>query len=284
MILKYCDLHTHSHFSDGTYSPTELVNEAEAKGLSAIVLCDHNTVDGLGEFLAAAEGKEVEAIGGVEFSTDYGEVELHIVGMFISPAHFEAVNGMVTELRRRKDESNITLIGNLRADGYEVDYDAIKAKTRGIINRAHIAAKLVEGGYVESISAAFDTLLSKDSKYFVQPRRLDVFETIRFIKSIGAVAVLAHPFLNLNEAQLREFLPMAKAAGLDAMETLYSKYEDETTALAIKVAKEYGLKESGGSDFHGGRKPDISLGTGKGDLRVPYALFDELRSLAKDEI
>lgn len=282
--MKYCDLHTHSYFSDGTYSPTELVNEAEAKGLSAIVLCDHNTVDGVREFLTAAEGKEVEAIGGVEFSTDYGEVELHIVGMFIKPCHFDAVNSMVIELRRRKDESNTTLINNLRADGYEVDYDAIKAETRGIINRAHVAAKLVEKGYVESISAAFDSLLAKDSKYFVQPRRLDVFETIRFIKSIGGVAVLAHPFLNLNETELREFLPLAKEAGLDAMETLYSKYDDETTALATKIAKEYGLKASGGSDFHGGRKPDISLGTGRGDLGVPHALFEELRSLANDKI
>ena len=148
--MKLCDLHTHSHFSDGTYSPTELVNEAEAKGLSAIVLCDHNTVDGLGEFLAAAEGKEVEAIGGVEFSTDYGEVELHIVGMFISPAHFEAVNGMVTELRRRKDESNITLIGNLRADGYEVDYDAIKA-TRDLETRLETANIInMEGNLIQT--------------------------------------------------------------------------------------------------------------------------------------
>ena len=191
---------------------------------------------------------------------------------------------MVIELRRRKDESNITLINNLRADGYEVDYDAIKAETRGIINRAHVAAKLVEKGYVESISAAFDSLLAKDSKYFVQPRRLDVFETIRFIKSIGGVAVLAHPFLNLNETELREFLPLEKEAGLDAMETLYSKYDDETTVLATKIAKEYSLKASGGSDFHGGRKPDISLGTGRGDLGVPHALFEELRSLANDKI
>jgi hypothetical protein len=78
-------------------------------------------------------------------------------------------------------------------------------------------------------------------------------------------------------------LPLAKEAGLDAMETLYSKYDSETTALAVEMAKEYALKESGGSDFHGGRKPDISIGTGKGDLRVPYALFEELRSLAKDK-
>ena len=274
--MKYCDLHTHSYFSDGTYSPTELITEAEERGLAAIVLCDHNTVDGLGEFLAAAEGKSVKAIAGIEFSTDYGEVELHIVGMYIDPCHFNAVNEMVTELRRRKDESNMTLIKNLRADGYEVDYDEIRASTKGIANRAHIAAKLTEKGYTGSIKEAFDTLLSKESKYYVQPRRLDVFETIKFIKSIGAVAVLAHPFLNLNEDELRAFLPKACECGLDAMETLYSTYDEATAALAAEMAREYGLKESGGSDFHGERKPDISLGIGRGDLRVPVSFLEEL--------
>ena len=274
--MKYCDLHTHSYFSDGTYSPTELIKEAEERGLAAIVLCDHNTVDGLGEFLAAAEGKSVKAIAGIEFSTDYGEIELHIVGMYIDPCHFNAVNEMVTELRRRKDESNMTLIENLRADGYEVDYDEIRASTKGIANRAHIAAKLTEKGYTGSIKEAFDTLLSKESKYYVQPRRLDVFETIKFIKSIGAVAVLAHPFLNLNENELRVFLPKARECGLDAMETLYSTYDEATAALAAEMAREYGLRQSGGSDFHGERKPGISLGIGRGELRVPVSFLEEL--------
>lgn len=276
--MKYCDLHTHSHYSDGTYSPAELVSEAEAKGLSAVVLCDHNTVEGLGELFAAAKDSTVEAIGGVEFSTDYGKIELHIVGMFIAPEYFEAVENRAAELRRRKDESNITLVRNLAKDGYDIDYNEIKSATRGVVNRAHIAAKLTEKGYTGSIKEAFSTLLSKDGKYFVQPRRLDVFETIEFIKSIGAVAVLAHPFLNLSEAELREFLPEAIRHGLDGMETLYSTYDDETTSLSISIAREYGLVESGGSDFHGTRKPDIELGTGRGNLCVPDTFLQNLRS------
>ncbi len=276
--MKYCDLHTHSHYSDGTYSPAELVSEAEAKGLSAIVLCDHNTIGGLDEFFAAAKDSTLEAIGGVEFSTDYGEIELHIVGMFIEPEHFDAVDGRVAELRRRKDESNMELVRNLRADGYNIDYNEIKSATPGIVNRAHIAGKLVEKGYTGSIKEAFDTLLSKDGKYFVQPRRLDVFKTIEFIKSIGAVAVLAHPFLNLSDSELRVFLPEAIKHGLDGMETLYSTYDSETTALSVSIAREYGLAESGGSDFHGGRKPDIELGTGRGDLCVPDTFLQNLRS------
>ena len=280
--MKYCDLHTHSHYSDGTYSPAELVSTAEAKGLSAIVLCDHNTVEGLGEFFAAAKGKALEAIGGVEFSTDYGDVELHIVGMFITLEHLEAVDGMVTELRHRKEASNIALVENLRSDGYDVDYNEIKAANPGIVNRAHIAANLVEKGYTGSIKEAFDTLLSKDGKYYVPAKRLDAFETIKFIKSIGMVAILAHPFLNLSEAELREFLPRAIECGLDGMETLYSDYDEQTTACAVRIAREFGIKESGGSDFHGARKPGIELGTGRGDLRVPDSLLQQLCSGIKN--
>lgn len=276
--MRYCDLHTHSHYSDGTYSPAELISEAEAKGLSAVVLCDHNTVEGLGEFFAAAKGKAVEALGGVEFSTDYGEVELHIVGMFITPEHLEAVDGMAAELRRRKDESNVALVENLQRGGYDIDYGEIKAANPGIVNRAHIAANLVEKGYTGSIKEAFDTLLAKDGGYYVQVRRLDVFETIKFIKSIGAVAILAHPFLNLTERELREFLPRAIESGLDGMETLYSDYDEKTTTLAVRIAGEFGIKQSGGSDFHGDRKPSISLGTGRGELRVPESVLDGLRA------
>ena len=276
--MKYCDLHTHSHYSDGTCSPAELISEAEAKGLSAVVLCDHNTVDGLGEFFAAAKDSAVEAIGGVEFSTDYGDVELHIVGMFITSEHIEAVDGMAAELRRRKDESNIALVKNLQRGGYDIDYGELKAANPGIVNRAHIAAKLVEKGYTGSIKEAFSTLLAKDGRYYVQPKRLDVFETIKFIKSIGAVAILAHPFLSLSEAELRKFLPEATKCGLDGMETLYSEYDEATTELAMRIAREFGIKQSGGSDYHGARKPGIDLGTGRGDLRVPEALLEELRS------
>ena len=281
--MKYCDLHAHSHFSDGTYSPTELINEAEARGLCAVVLCDHNTVDGLDEFFVAAKDKTVEAIGGIEFSTDYGNIELHIIGMFVEPSHFEAVDGMVTELRRRKEESNVAMVNNLRADGFDIDYAKIAAANLGITNRAHIAVELIKKGYTGSIKEAFDTLLSKSGKYYVKTKRLDAFETIKFIKSIGAVAILAHPFLNLTEAELREFLPVAIKHGLDGMETLYSDYDEKTTALAVSIAREYGIKESGGSDFHGERKPDICLGIGRGNLRVPDVFVEELRSKIKQE-
>jgi predicted metal-dependent phosphoesterase TrpH len=140
-----------------------------------------------------------------------------------------------------------------------------------------VAGVLSEKGYTASIQEAFATLLAPECGLYVEPECLPVFETIRYIRAIGAVPVLAHPFLKLDEAQLRAFLDKAIPCGLVGMETLYSTYDEKTTALSRAIAHEYGLCESGGSDFHGGRKPDIALGTGKGNLAVPYEFLDKLK-------
>ena len=273
-----CDLHTHSVFSDGTFTPKELIEEAERRGLSAIALTDHNTMSGMTEFLEAAEGSSVEAVTGVELSTDYGDKELHIVGLFIKREDFDKVEELVKELDKRKMESNVILAENLRKGGYDISLEEmLKKALNGYINRAHFAMELVKKGYVKTREEAFATLLSKDGGYYEEPKKLPVYETIAFLKELGAVAILAHPFLSLRERELRAFLPKAKEVGLDGMETVYSTYDDGTTLLAKRIAREFGLKESGGSDFHGGNKPDISMGIGRGNLFVPDGFVEELR-------
>ena len=250
-------------------------------GLSAVVLCDHNTVEGLPEFMAAGAGGTVEAVPGVEFSTQYGETELHILGLFIRPENYAAVTAVLEELRRAKEQSNRDLIERLRDAGFALDYEEIRSRSAGYVNRAVIGAEMVRMGYVPSVKDAFKQYLNEAKGFYVPPRRLEVFDTIRFIKSIGAVAVLAHPFLNLDEAGLRAFLPRAVEAGLDGMEVLYSKFSSEETALAEQIAAQYGLLPSGGSDYHGDNKPDIQLGVGRGDLRIPARFLEDLRKRAK---
>lgn len=276
-MLPVCDLHAHSIFSDGTDTPAQLLELGEEMGLSAVALTDHNTVAGLPDFLAAAEGKKIRAIAGAEFSADYNGTELHILGLFIKPERFGAVTDMTRAYHKRKEQSNIDLVERLRAAGYQLDYETIKNATpNGQVNRALIGAELARLGYVESVQDAFRCLLKPKFGYYVPPRRDDPFRVIEFVKSIGAVAVLAHPFLNLNEEELRRFLPRAVAAGLDGMETLYSTYDEETTAAAMKLADEFGLLHSGGSDYHGDNKPHIRLGVGRGNLAVPEELLAEL--------
>ena len=279
MNHKICDLHTHSVFSDGTCTPTELIDMALEKGLSAIALCDHNTVDGLPEFLQAATGKPIQAVPSAEFSVDYNGKELHLLGLFIPEKHFSDISALIQESARLKEESNFALVESLRSAGYILDFEELKNSTQnGRFNRAHIAAALTQKGYTESISQAFKELLSPSKGYYVPPKRIIVWEMLDFIKSISAVPVLAHPFLNLTEEALREFLPLAIEHGLAGMECMYSTYDSEKTQKSLEISKEFNLKPSGGSNFHGANKPDIHLGTGKGDLMIPYEWMTVLQS------
>ena len=270
-MKQFCDLHTHSIFSDGTLTPTQLIELAEALGLGAVALTDHNTVLGLPEFMAAAQGKAVKAIPGIEFSVDYLDQELHIVALYIKPEHYEATMTIADKNNEYKKQSNLDLIASLNQAGYHVSYEKIKAAMpAGEPNRALIAAELTRLGYVSDNQEAFKTILSSKHGFYRPPKRVDVFELIRFVRSIGAVPVWAHPFLHLKEeAQVRAFLPQAIEAGLMGMEVRYPLYTPEQTALAESLVQEFSLLPSGGSDFHGDNKPTIFLGTGKGSLEVP---------------
>ncbi len=275
--MKTCDLHTHSIFSDGTFSPAELVVLAEETGLSAIALTDHNTVLGLKDFMRAGETSSVTTVPGCEFTTEYRGKEVHIVGLFLKESVWDEVENYFVKLKLSKKESNRLLISNLQKAGYEITYDEVASSTQASeFNRAHVALLLQQKGYIQSIPDAFETFLKEGNGVYIPPKRLDVFQTIEFIKSVDGVAVLAHPFLNLEEEELRAFLPQAKKRGLDAMETMYSDYDEDTTEKARKLAEEYELLQSGGSDFHGSVKPAISLGSGRGNLCIPFKYLESL--------
>ncbi len=274
---QLCDLHAHSVYSDGTSTPAELIVLAKEAGLCAVALTDHNTVSGIPAFLAAAKDSGVTPVPGIEVSTDYLGNELHIVGLFKSLDHLDEVEEYVAAYLQRKEQSNVDLCQNLCAAGYKVSYEKIKAATPdGTVNRALIAAELMRLGYVESIKAAFSGLLSKKGGYYHEPQRLQALGVIPRLIEFDAVPILAHPFLSLDEPTLREFLPKAKDAGLVGMETDYSTFNQEQTALAHALVAEYGLAPSGGSDFHGTNKPDIRIGVGRGNLQVPYDYYRTL--------
>lgn len=268
---KFCDLHTHSIFSDGTWTPEEIVEEAERLGLSAVALCDHNSIEGLPRFMAAARGKSVRAVPGIEFSTEYQGLELHILGLMVEPEHYDRIRAFLREYLLRKAESGRELVDALCRGGYMLDYDKIAASTpNGNVNRAHIAAELTRLQMVGSVKEAFATLLDPKAGYYKPIKKPDALETVAFIRELSAVPVLAHAFRSMQEPQLLAFLEEAVPCGLGAMETLYSTYDEETTRLSEEIADRFGLIHSGGTDFHGDKKPDIHLGTGRGGLAVPY--------------
>lgn len=269
----YCDLHSHTVHSDGSYTPRELVLAAKEKNL-IIALTDHNTVSGLSDFLSEAEREGVRAIPGTEISTDYQGKEFHLLGLFIEPEHYEKIESLCTEFLQLKELSNIDLVSKLAAIGYVMDYEVIKSmNVKGMVNRAHIARELVRRGYIASVKEAFDNLLSPSRGYYVPPKRLELIEAIKFLKSIGAVTVLAHSLKEVDADYIRSMLPDLVDAGLDAIETMHSSYDEEKIALSKKIAAEFGLLESGGSDFHGLMKPGVELGVGKGNLAIGEEVY-----------
>lgn len=279
-----CDLHTHSNHSDGTLSPRELAAEAGRLGL-IIALTDHNTVSGLPDFLAEAERLGVTAVPGVELSTDWEGTELHLLGLFLPPEQFPALEALTGRYHLLKEESNRALVDRLRAAGYEIDYASVKARNAtGSVNRAHVAAELLERGYVTSVKEAFRTLLREGGGFYVPPERLPLTDAIAALRSMGALPVLAHPLQELTEQQLRTLLPTAIQAGLLGLECRHSSYDEAKTALAASLAAEFGLLPSGGSDFHGFVKPDVALGSGRnGNAAVPDSVYEGLKQLSDRE-
>lgn len=278
-MMKICDLHTHSTFSDGSESPELLVSRAITNGIDAVALTDHNTVRGLPSFLCECKRQGIEGVAGVELSCEYDGREVHILALFLDEEYYPRIEALCADMARRKVESNRALIDALRTDGYRIEsFDEIYAlSVHGNVNRAHIAESLIRAGYVSSVSEAFSGILSAERGYYVPPRRIDAIAAISLVRQIGAVSVLAHPYLNLTHSQLDSFLPKAKEAGLVGMETYYPEYDTETHALARWTAERYDLYESGGSDYHGQRKKERALSSADG-FYTPYELYETLKA------
>lgn len=276
------DLHTHSVFSDGTDTPEELIIQAKTMGLRAIALCDHNSVNGLPRFLAAAQGSAVDAVAGIEFSTEYLDRELHILGLFLPPQSYDKVMEITNAFHAAKQASNHHLLQRLADHGYAISFAELESRAQGgYINRAHIGALLTEKGYTQSIQHAFRTVLSEKHGLYVPPKRPSAFTIIEEIRCMHAVPVLAHPFLNLDETDLREFLGKAADHGLVGMETQYPLYDARQTALSVQIATRYKLVQSGGSDYHGANKPHIKMGTGMDNLHVDDGIYQRLLDISK---
>ncbi|MBQ1483401.1 MAG: PHP domain-containing protein [Erysipelotrichaceae bacterium] len=279
---KHVDLHCHSVFSDGTLTPEELIRLAERQGISVLALTDHNTSAGLGEFMEAGKNSNVITVPGCEFSTEWKGKEVHIVGLFFNEKYWGEIEDFVELMHMAKHNSNLILIKNLNEAGYELTYEEAAALTDAEeFNRTHVARILMKKGYVSSVNQAFDELLTEGKGFYYPAKKITSIAAIRFIKVYGAAAIMAHPLLNLTYQEMMEFLPEAKKAGLDAIETRYTEFDEEMTQTAVSLAEHFELKQSGGSDFHGTTKPGIQLGSGRGGLFVPYRFYEDLLGCAK---
>ncbi len=268
------DLHTHSVCSDGTLTPKELAREAARAGLCAAALTDHDTTEGIPEFSAECERIGIEPVPGIEIGTKYKR-ELHIVGLYAGGDEFDSV---VSRLKNGRGERNRKMIKMLRDAGFDItENDITTHNDIESAGRVHIANALLEKGYVKTRDEAFEKYIAKGRPYYAERFSLTPEESVRFIKRCGGTAVWAHPAQAADtEAEMTEIALRLKAAGLDAMECLYSRYTDAETEMCMRTAKNAGLLMSGGSDFHGANKPDVKLGVVNGGY-VPYEFLLKIK-------
>ncbi|MBP3488239.1 MAG: PHP domain-containing protein [Roseburia sp.] len=284
MNQRLIDLHVHSTESDGTLTPEEVVRAAAAAGLSAIALTDHDTASGVAKAAKTAAALRIELIAGIELSTEYqlpgsaGGKEVHIVGLFIDPAHptlLEKTRGF-RECRNLRNEK---MVAALQKEGFSITTDElIAANPDSVITRANIARFLYQTGQIKSVQKAFEKYIGDGCRCYVGRFKVTPMEAVELIHAAGGVAVLAHPLLyHLKPAVLQQLIDDLKQAGLDGIEAVYSTYTAADEQYVRKLAEENGLLISGGSDFHGANKPAIQIGSGHGNLRIPYEVLDALR-------
>lgn len=271
------DLHTHSTASDGTLSPTALVRHAEALGLRAIALTDHDTIAGLDEASAAA--CSVEVIRGCELSVDFSPGSMHLLGLWL-PRRMRALPALLHDLAAKRAQRNLRMVENLQRHGVAIEAAELEEfAAGGVVGRPHFAQLLVRKGHAADLTDAFQRWLRPGTPGYAPKAKLLPHQAIAALKAEGATVVLAHPStLALEPPALEATLRQLQAAGLDGVEVFYPLHTPEQTRLYQDLCQRLGLLMSAGSDFHGEAKPSIALGAGKGGLFGPYVLVERMKA------
>lgn len=281
------DLHTHSTISDGSDEPERVAELAALAGCSAFALTDHDRLDGIERARARATELGVELISGCELSCESEGAgprgSMHVLVYFVEPGEGPLQDELVRLLRVRRDR-NERLVARLQSLGMDVTFDDLvrAAGKEDGIGRPNIASVLVAKGYADSIQDAFDKWLAKGQPGYVEKERLTPETALRLARAAGGVPVLAHPLsLGQTGSVLQSTLEELTALGMGGMECIYGRYSDEERAALRTMADRLRLVATGGSDHHGTFKPDLNVGSGRGDLHVPDDVLDRLRAVAR---
>lgn len=282
------DLHTHSTASDGTYTPTQLIDYAVSKGLTAIALTDHDTTDGIEEAVLRAQyyhnqGTDIKVIPGIEFSTDYFGKDIHIVGLYVD-YQGEFLTKRLSYFKLSRTKRNLEMCQKLTSLGMPIDYEELcAAYPDGVITRAHYAKFMLKKGYVKSVKEAFERHIGDGMVAHVRRKNISPMRAVEIIRRAGGIPVLAHPVLyGMSKDRLDDLVKRLTGAGLMGIEAVYSTYTPSDERDIRTLASKYNLLISGGSDFHGTNKPDIDLGTGRGKLYLDDSILVDITSKLSD--
>ncbi|MBU4201004.1 MAG: PHP domain-containing protein [Verrucomicrobia bacterium] len=271
------DLHTHSTFSDGSFTPEQLAGAASHIGLTAIALTDHDSIGGIDRFLAACRKQEVRGIPGVEISLDFPDGTMHLLGYFIDH-HNEALTRHIAKLVAGRKHRNQEILKQVNAMGMPLTLNEVAAYAgEDNVGRLHFAQALVARGYVRTRDEAFKKYLAKGKPGYADRSRMTPAEGVAIISNAGGLAVLAHPFtLHLGKQALAKLVGELARAGLQGIEVFYPQQGPKLMKEYCALARQFNLVATGGTDFHGAPMPDIQLGSGFGNLNVPESILEEL--------
>jgi len=274
------DLHSHTHASDGSFSPAQLVEEAVRSQVDVLGITDHDTFRGYDEALPSAQSAGLELVCGIELSTKLHGESVHLLGYFFALDRIERLRGWILEMQAARQDRNIRLISRLRDLGFDITLEEVEARGYGLTARPHFAQVMLEKGYVTSLQQAFDEYLDESAKGYVYRREPQFSEGVQRIRDAGGIASLAHPVRVRGD--VAALMPELCTAGLNAIEVYHSDHSSQQVQEYLELSRRYGLLMTGGSDFHGAAKPGIKLGTGRnGNLNIPPKLLDNLRAHAR---
>lgn len=270
---SYADLHLHTVFSDGTWTPRELILKSRKAGLSAIAIVDHDSVKGIASAIEIAKTQNIEVLPGIELSAEYGQLEAHILGYLIDYKNRKLTQTLEI-LRKNRIERIYTIVDKLNDAGISLNPESVfRAANQGTVGRSHIARALVAEGKVASVFEAFQKYIGNSAPCFVLGFKFSHNEAIKLIKDIGGVPILAHPYSLNNDELIARFI----ADGLMGLEVYYPQHSQSMINFYLGLAKKHNLLVTGGSDCHGDVKSDIRIGS----IKLPYELVQRLKE-AKD--
>lgn len=274
------DLHTHTTASDGSLTPTQLLEAAHESNLSALAITDHDTVDGLAEGRSAADRLAVEFVPGIELNCESDDYHVDILGYFI-----DAASSALTELLEKIREARVArakqMVARLQRLGAPIEYSDVAALASGrIVARPHVAQALVACGFVPDVSTAFRSLIGRGGPAYADRYRLAPAQGCQLIRRAGGVPGLAHPIppdrLRSDPLRLVELLPSLREAGLGALECYYPGYTPKVINRLEVLAAHFGLVPTGGSDYHGPWRPDRPLGCVSVPADTPAKLREQI--------
>jgi len=272
--MSYADLHLHSHYSDGTFTPEEIVARGQKQGLGALALTDHDTVEGCALMTIECAKAGIEFVVGTELTSEHKDHELHILAYFVDPQN-ERLLREIGKFQIVRQERIRDMVAKINALGVPLKAEDVFAlancKSPG---RPHVARTLVRHGQCRTLDEAFERFLKKGRPAWVPKAKMSALEAIELIHQAGGLAVLAHPGLNRND----NAIPDLVAAGLDGIECFHTKHPPATSQHYLVLAEKHNLLITGGSDCHGMSKGKPLIGT----VRLAREHFEKLKLAAAD--